>query len=66
MTDLVGGAAGGVSTSWTRGKSWVARLLSLLYLGQWTSYHLALLRDVDPWSVPLLEELKRRMRAPAP
>jgi len=34
---------------------------SLAYLGQWTSYYLALLRGVDPWTVPLLDELKRRV-----
>ena len=66
LTGLIGGSAGGISTSWTRGKSRIARLLSLIYLGQWTSYYLALLYDVDPWSVPLLEELKRRLGAPAP
>ena len=37
-------------------------LLSLVYLGQWTSYYLALRRGVDPWAVPLLEEVKRRLR----
>jgi hypothetical protein len=42
----------------------MARLLSLAYLGQWTSYYLALLRETDPWTIPLLDELKRRMRAP--
>jgi glucose/mannose-6-phosphate isomerase len=59
---LVGAAAGGVSESWTRGTSRLARLLSLAYVGQWTSYYLALLRQVDPWPVPLLDEVKRRMR----
>ena len=61
VQDLVGAAAGGISESWTRGASRLARLLSLLYVGQWTSYYLALLRGVDPWFVPLLDELKRRM-----
>ena len=65
LRDLVGGAAGGVSESWARGKGRLARLLSLAYLGQWMSYYLALLRGVDPWAVPLLDELKRRMRSPA-
>lgn len=61
VRELVASAAGGVSESWTRGSSRVARLLSLVYVGQWTSYYLALLRGIDPWSVPLLDELKRRM-----
>jgi glucose/mannose-6-phosphate isomerase len=63
LRDLVGSAAGGFSEAWTRGRSRLARLLSLVYVGQWTSYYLALLRGVDPWSVPLLDELKRRMGA---
>ena len=58
--ELVGGAAGGVSECWSRGDGRLARLVSLAYIGQWTSYYLALLRGVDPWSVPLLDELKRR------
>lgn len=66
LQDLVAGAAGGVSESWTRGRGRLARLLSLTYLGQWTSYYLALLRGADPWSVPLLDELKRRMGTAVP
>jgi len=59
---MIAPAAGGVSEVWTRGKSRLARLLSLAYVGQWTSYYAALLRETDPWPVPRLEELKRRMR----
>lgn len=61
--DLARPAAGGVSDAWSRGRSVLARLLSLVYLGQWTSYYLAVLREVDPWPVPLLDEVKRRMAA---
>jgi glucose/mannose-6-phosphate isomerase len=63
LREMVEPAAGGVSESWTRGSSRLARLLTLTYVGQWTSYYQAVLRGVDPWSVPLLDELKRRMRA---
>lgn len=62
--ELARPAAGGVSEAWSRGRGLLARLLSLVYLGQWTSYYLAVLRQVDPWPVPLLDEVKRRM-APA-
>jgi glucose/mannose-6-phosphate isomerase len=61
LHELVGGAAGGVSECWARGQGRLARLLSLAYVGQWTSYYLAILRGLDPWTVPLLDELKRRM-----
>jgi glucose/mannose-6-phosphate isomerase len=65
LHDLVGPSAGGVSEVWGRGQGRLARLLTLTYLGQWTSYYLAILRERDPWSVPLLDEMKRRMRRPA-
>lgn len=61
LREMVGGAAGGVSECWTRGRGRLARLVSLAYVGQWTSYYLAILRGHDPWTVPLLDELKRRM-----
>jgi glucose/mannose-6-phosphate isomerase len=66
LRQLIDPAAGGISEVWARGETRLARLLSLLYVGQWTSYYLALLRGVDPWSVPLLDELKRRMSSGAP
>jgi len=67
LRDLIGGAAGGVVDVETRGAGRLARVLSLAYLGQWVSFYVALLRGVDPWSIPVLDELKARMRsAPAP
>jgi glucose/mannose-6-phosphate isomerase len=62
LRDMIAPNAGGVSEASGRGRSRLARLLTLTYLGQWTSYYLAILRDRDPWSVPLLDEVKRRMR----
>jgi glucose/mannose-6-phosphate isomerase len=62
IQDLVGPVAGGITECWTRGRGLLARLLTLTYLGQWTSYYLAILRGVDPWTVPHLDELKRRLR----
>jgi glucose/mannose-6-phosphate isomerase len=64
LEDMIAPAAGGVTATWTRGKGRLARLLALSHLGQWTSFYLAMLRGVDPWSVPLLEELKRRTSGP--
>jgi glucose/mannose-6-phosphate isomerase len=62
LTDLVAGTAGGVSECRTRGRGVLARLLALTYLGQWTSLYLAVLRGVDPWVVPTLDEMKRRLQ----
>jgi len=44
-----------------RGTGSLANLLSLLYLGDWTSYYLALLNGVDPAPVAIIGELKRRL-----
>jgi glucose/mannose-6-phosphate isomerase len=65
LRDLIAPSAGGISEARGRGAGRLARLLTLVYLGQWTSYYLAVLRDRDPWSVPLLDEIKRRLRRPA-
>lgn len=61
LREFTAPAADGISESWTRGAGCLARLLSLTYLGQWMSYYAAVLRGVDPWTVPLLDELKRRL-----
>jgi glucose/mannose-6-phosphate isomerase len=66
LHDLIAPSAGGISEARGRGVGRLARLLTLTYLGQWTSYYLAVLHDRDPWSVPLLDEVKRRIRGPLP
>lgn len=60
--EIVMAHAGGITEVWSRGQGRLARLLSLIYLGDWVSYYLALLRGVDPWPVPAIEEVKRRLR----
>jgi len=62
LRELIAPAAGGVSECWARGAARPARLLALVYVGMWTSYYLAVARGVDPWAVPLLDEMKRRLR----
>ena len=61
--DLLRGRVGGVSEVWSRGEGLLARLLSLIVLGDWVSYYLASLRGMDPWCIPAIDELKRRLRA---
>lgn len=41
-----------------RGKGRLARILSLVYLGDFISFYLAILRGVDPTPVPEIERLK--------
>jgi glucose/mannose-6-phosphate isomerase len=62
--DLIAEGPAGVTEVWSRGEGPLARLLSLIYVGDWVSYYLALLRGVDPWPVPVLETVKRRLAAP--
>jgi glucose/mannose-6-phosphate isomerase len=54
----------GLSEAWARGTSSLARQLSLIALGQWTSFYLAMLRGVDPWAVPTLEAFKASLVEP--
>jgi glucose/mannose-6-phosphate isomerase len=54
-----------VSEAWTRGTGILARLLSLIALGQWTSFYLAALHGLDPWAVPVLESFKTRLADPS-
>jgi glucose/mannose-6-phosphate isomerase len=63
VRELLGPAAGGVSEVWARGRGTLARLLSLVYLGQWVSFYAAMLREIDPWPVPVLTEVKQRLSA---
>jgi glucose/mannose-6-phosphate isomerase len=49
---------------WARGGGLLARVLSLVLVGDWASYYLAVLRGVDPWAVPTLEAFKREMARP--
>jgi glucose/mannose-6-phosphate isomerase len=66
VRELLGPAAGGVSEAWARGRGRLARLVSLVYLGQWVSYYVAMLGATDPWPVPMLTEVKRRLGASTP
>jgi len=61
IRDLATPAAGGVSETWARGTGRLARILSLAYTSLWVSFYLAMLHGIDPWPVPTLEEVKRRL-----
>lgn len=43
----------------SRGKSSMTRMFSLIALGDWVSYELALLNHVDPVNIPLIESIKK-------
>ncbi|MEP7234816.1 MAG: bifunctional phosphoglucose/phosphomannose isomerase [Ignavibacteriota bacterium] len=44
-----------------QGNSLLARMFSLIALGDWTSYYLALLAGVDPSPVPVIMQLKSKL-----
>lgn len=45
----------------SQGKNRLARLFSVIYLGDWISFYLALLYRIDPTPVTVIESLKRRL-----
>jgi glucose/mannose-6-phosphate isomerase len=57
--------AAGITEVRSQGSCRLARLFSLLYMGDFTSYYLALLRGVDPRPVRAIDLLKERL-APSP
>ena len=43
------------------GKTLLERMLSLVLLGDWVSYYLAILNEVDPTSIEVIDYLKRSL-----
>ncbi len=58
---LIAPSAAEIIEAWATGSSLLARLFSLLYLGDFVSFYLAALNGVDPTPVLRIEELKRRL-----
>jgi glucose/mannose-6-phosphate isomerase len=58
--DLIQHSGTSVFELWTRGKSELARLLSLSYLGDFVSIYLANLTGTDPCVIPNIEQLKKK------
>lgn len=54
----------GIETVWAEGEHPVARLLSLIYPGDFASAYLAILYGLDPTPVPGIDHLKRALAAP--
>jgi glucose/mannose-6-phosphate isomerase len=44
-----------------KGDSKLARLFSAMYLGDWTSFYLAVINEVDPTPVEIIEKLKKKL-----
>ena len=48
------------------GEGRLAQLLDIIYLGDWTSYYLALDNDVDPGPIDAITQLKERIATSSP
>jgi glucose/mannose-6-phosphate isomerase len=46
-----------------RGSSALAQILSTIHFGDYVSYYLAMLNEVDPWSIGNIEFVKKRLKA---
>jgi glucose/mannose-6-phosphate isomerase len=59
--DIVRDLAGTVTEVWSEGDSLLARLFSLIHLGDWVSFYLALENNVDPTPVKKIDFLKNEL-----
>jgi glucose/mannose-6-phosphate isomerase len=50
-----------IADVWSDGNSLLARMFSLVYLADWTSYYLAILTGVDPTPVNVIDHLKKEL-----
>jgi glucose/mannose-6-phosphate isomerase len=61
--EVVAAKAGACHEVWTEGESALARLFSLICLGDFVSLYLALLNRVDPTPVEIIETLKEKCKS---
>jgi glucose/mannose-6-phosphate isomerase len=59
--ELIVKHAGALHEVWSEGESLLARILSIIYLGDFVSLYLAYLNKVDPTPVEAIEYLKKRL-----
>lgn len=50
-----------ITEVWSEGNSLLARIFSLVYLGDWVSYYLAILHGYDPSPVEVIDQLKNKL-----
>jgi len=59
--DIINQYASKVIEVQSEGKSLLTRMFSLIYLGDWVSYYLAILNGVDPTPVKVIDYLKNEL-----
>ncbi len=62
--ELIAPKAGVLREVWSEGDSLLARVLSIIYLGDYVSVYLAFLNDRDPTPVRAIDELKQKLGGP--
>lgn len=50
-----------ITEVWSEGKSLLARMFSLVHLGDWVSFYLAILHNEDPMPVKVIDYLKEQL-----
>lgn len=63
VRDILAHRARVVTEVWSQGGGMLARLFSLILLGDLVSCYLAVIRDVDPTPVRPIEDVKKRLRS---
>lgn len=58
LADILKKQTGSIVTIEGKGSTLLSRMITAIYLGDWTSYHLAMLNGVDPSPVPVIQTLK--------
>ena len=61
--EVVSAYAGEVIETESEGTSLLARMFSLIYLGDWVSFYLAMLNRIDPTPVKVIDLLKKKLSA---
>ena len=59
--NIIGKCASEIIEVYSEGTSLLARMFSLIYLGDWVSYYLAILNHVDPTPVKAIDYLKNEL-----
>jgi len=58
MKDILAQYTTNIEECWSEGKSHLARMFSLIHLGDWMSFYLAILNNVNPTPVEVIDYLK--------
>ena len=60
--EIIAGKAGSMNEVWSQGESLLARVLSVILLGDFVSLYLAYLNNIDPSPVQVIDYLKQKLR----